>query len=401
VRGAAGSALIVSLAAAAGAVVVLVVYGLSPGLQTLALLLALGAAALACAHLVSARRRRLGPLRRQFSLAVAIAAGQTVVLAGAVAALMLVSAHDALIVAVMAVFAGLVAARAAQLLAAGVMEDVKTLRDGLRAVGEGERDVRLETSGSDELSELADAANAMAARLRAEEAARDAADGARRDLVAAVSHDLRTPITSLRLLAEAVEDDIVDEVTRHRYLAQMQTHIHALSELIDDLFELSRLEAGDIAWSMERVRLDALVGETVDAMRAEAMARRVAVLAEVGASLEPVHGNPEKLQRVLFNLIQNAIRHTPADGSVTVRAHRNSEGLEVEVADTGEGIPPSDRERIFDPFYRGGSEGARTRSGAGLGLAISRAIVEAHGGRIWLADSPAGTRVRFSLPAAI
>jgi len=152
---------------------------------------------------------------------------------------------------------------------------------------------------------------------------------------------------------------------------------------------------------MERVRLDALVGETVDAMRAEAMARQVAVLAEVGASLEPVHGNPEKLQRVLFNLIQNAIRHTPADGSVTVRAHRNSEGLEVEVADTGEGIPPSDRERIFDPFYRGGSEGARTRSGAGLGLAISRAIVEAHGGRIWLADSPAGTRVRFSLPAAI
>ncbi|MGI8593252.1 MAG: sensor histidine kinase, partial [Solirubrobacteraceae bacterium] len=360
---AAGSALTVSLGAAVGAAVVLVVYGPSPGLQTLALLLVLGGAALACAHLAAARRRRLGPLRRQFSLAVAIAAGQTVVLAGAVAALMLVSAHDALVVAVMAVFAGLVAARAAQLLAAGVMGDVETLRDGLRAVGEGEREVRLETSGRDELSELADAANAMAARLRAEEAAREAADGARRDLVAAVSHDLRTPITSLRLLAEAVDDDIVDEATRRRYLAQMRTHIHALSQLIDDLFELSRLEAGDIQWSMERVRLDTLVGETVDAMRAEAMARRVAVLAEVGASLEPVRGNPEKLQRVLFNLIQNAMRHTPADGSVTVRARRNSEGLEVEVADTGEGIPPSERERVFDPFYRGGSEGARTRSG--------------------------------------
>jgi signal transduction histidine kinase len=103
---------------------------------------------------------------------------------------------------------------------------------------------------------------------------------------------------------------------------------------------------------------------------------------------------------VLFNLIQNAIRHTPPDGSVVVRAEPGGEGVEVEVADTGDGIAPTERDRVFEPFFRGGAETARTRNGAGLGLAISRAIIEAHGGRIWLAESAHGTRVRFSLPKA-
>ena len=223
---------------------------------------------------------------------------------------------------------------------------------------------------------------------------------ARRDLVAAVSHDLRTPITSLRLLAEAVGDDVVaDAEMRRGYLQRMRIHIDALSALIDDLFELSRLEAGDIRWSLERVPLDELVGETVAAMRVQAEAKGVSVVAQVPAALAPAHGNPEKLQRVLFNLIQNAIRHTPADGSVVVRAEPIADRIEVEVADDGDGIAPEERERVFTAFYRGGADAARTSAGAGLGLAVSRAIVEAHGGRIWLADASVGTRVRFSLPA--
>ena len=103
---------------------------------------------------------------------------------------------------------------------------------------------------------------------------------------------------------------------------------------------------------------------------------------------------------MLFNLIQNAIRHTPADGSVVVRAEPVDAGIEVEIADSGEGIAPEEREHVFTAFYRGGADAARTGDGAGLGLAVSRAIVEAHGGRIWLADSPRGARVRFSLPIA-
>jgi signal transduction histidine kinase len=120
----------------------------------------------------------------------------------------------------------------------------------------------------------------------------------------------------------------------------------------------------------------------------------------VSPDTAPARANPEKLQRVLFNLTQNAIHHTPPDGSVTVRAESGDGSVEVEVADTGEGIAAAERERIFEPFYRGGADSARTRAGAGLGLTICRAIVEAHGGRIWLAESVEGARVRFSLPAA-
>jgi signal transduction histidine kinase len=240
----------------------------------------------------------------------------------------------------------------------------------------------------------------MIDQLREEEAGRDQSEAARRDLIASVSHDLRTPITSLRLLADAIGDDIVEDAeTRRAYLRRMGTHIDALGVLIDDLFELSRLEAGDINWTREQVPLQELVGETVEAMRAQAEAKGVAVVSEVPVTLKPAQANPEKLQRVLFNLIQNAIRHTPADGSVVVRAESVPAGIEFEVADTGDGIAPEERERVFTAFYRGGTDAARTSPGAGLGLAVSRAIVEAHGGRIWLADAAVGTRVRFILPA--
>ncbi len=379
-------------------------YGLQPAVETVVLLLGVGGFALAAAHVVARRRRALGRLGRQFSLGVAIAVGQILVVVVAIAALMFVSDENAVMIAVLVAFSGVIAVRAAQLVSAGVLRDVEAVRDGLIAVGEGERSMRIETSSRDELAELAEAANSMIERLAAEERARDAAEAARRDLVVAVSHDLRTPITSLRLLAEAVGDDIVDAQTRRRYLDTMTTHIHALGALIDDLFELSRLEAGDIEWSVERVALDELIGETVAAMRVQAEAKRVAVVADVAHDLAPARANPEKVQRVLFNLIQNAIRHTPADGSVTVRAEPIAQSVQIEVADTGTGIAPDEYARVFEPFFRGGSEAARTRNGAGLGLAISRAIVEAHGGRIWLegaAGDRAGTRVRFSLPRAI
>jgi signal transduction histidine kinase len=265
-------------------------------------------------------------------------------------------------------------------------------------VGDGDRSLRLDVPGADELRDLAAAANVMIEALASEEEARDQSDTARRHLIAAASHDLRTPITSLRLLVEAIDDEVVEGAVRRDYVRRMRTHIEALSALIDDLFELSRLEAGDISWSLERVALGELVTETVDAMRVQADARGVIVTAEVAERLAAAHANPEKLQRVLFNLIQNAIRHSPADGSVVVRAEAVGASVEVEVSDTGEGIPAEERGRVFDAFYRG--DAARSTSGAGLGLAVARAIVEAHGGRIWLPETSSGTRVRFSLPLA-
>jgi len=182
------------------------------------------------------------------------------------------------------------------------------------------------------------------------------------------------------------------------YRGEIRTHVAVLSDLVDDLFELARIEAGDISWTMRQVELRDLIGDTVAAMRAPAAERGVTIAAELPPGEVIARANAEKVQRVLFNLIQNAIRHTPADGSVTVRARSAGRGVEVEVADSGEGISDADGERVFEAFYRG--DAARGEDGAGLGLAISRAIVEAHGGKIWLEDGSPGTRVHFTLQGA-
>lgn len=235
----------------------------------------------------------------------------------------------------------------------------------------------------------------LAVRQSMEERMRRQVEEARRGLVAAASHDLRTPLASLRLLVEAIDDGVAGE-DRDRYLREIRTHVAVLSDLIDDLFELSRIEAGDISWTMRQVELGDLIGDTVAAFRTSAEERGVHLAAELPEDKVVAEADAEKVQRVLFNLIQNAIRHTPADGSVTVRAKGGPSGVEVEVADSGEGIPAGEGERVFDAFYRG--ESSRAEDGAGLGLAISRAIVEAHGGRIWLEDAHPGTKVRFTLP---
>jgi signal transduction histidine kinase len=345
-------------------------------------------APLGCATVLAAGwllRRRTG-LRRQVVLVGALAAAQTLVTIALFVAMMFVSSHDALFTLLAAGYCVALAVWAGWFLSRRVLEDLRAVESSLEAVGEGRRDVQLAVDGDDEVTRLAREVEAMVDRLARTEAARN-------DLVAAVSHDLRTPITSLRLLVEALDDEIVDERERAAYLSKLRTHVAALAALIDDLFELSRLQAGDLRWSMARVALGELVGETVESMRRDDVAR---LIVDVPGDLTLARAAPEQIQRVLFNLIQNAIRHTPADGSVTVRAAAADGGVQVEVADTGSGVADEDRERVFDAFFQGGA-GARGNGGAGLGLAISRAIVEAHGGRIWLEPSVAGTSVRFTL----
>jgi signal transduction histidine kinase len=219
-------------------------------------------------------------------------------------------------------------------------------------------------------------------------------------VIAAVSHDLRTPLTSLRLLTQALDDDLVDAETARRYVHTMGANVRALGALVDDLFELSCLNTADLAWSTEAVPLAALIEETIAAVGPEADAGSVVLTAQVPEDLAPAQANPEKLRRVLANLLQNAIHHTPADGSVLVTARQENGAVEIAVADTGDGVTPRDMPRVFEPFYRGGDDAARTRPGAGLGLAIARGIVEAHGGQIWLADAAQGTRVCFTVPLA-
>jgi signal transduction histidine kinase len=380
--------LVVAVAGAAlAAALAWAVYDFHAGWLTFALLAPPGCATVLIGGAVLRHRRGV---RRQAVLMGAIAAAQLFATVGLFVALMFVSSHDAFFTMLASAYCAGLALWAGWVLSRRVLGDVRAVGASLAAVGEGRRDVLPSVDGRDEVARLAGQVEEMVERLARTEAARN-------DLVAAVSHDLRTPITSLRLLVEALDDDIVDDSDRKAYLGKLRTHVGALAALIDDLFELSRLQAGELRWSMEQVRLRELVEETVEAMRSDGVARLVV---DVPVNLSPARGASEQIQRVLFNLIQNAIRHTPADGSVTVRAVSAVEGVQVEVADTGSGIPDDDRERVFEAFFQGGGEGAaRTNGSAGLGLAISRAIVEAHGGRIWLEPSGGGTSVRFTLPA--
>ena len=384
---------------------VLAAYDADGALVTFVILAGVGLATVAVTHALVVHRARLGGLRRQAVILSTLAFGPLAVAVVLFMELMFFSGHDALLTALAALYSALLGLWAGRKLSRGVLDDVDALRSGLVAVGRGERAPALALGGRDELAQVGAEVEAMIARLTAAEERRESAEAARRSLIAAVSHDLRTPVTALRLLAEAVDDEIGDPEMRREYVRRLGVHVRALGALIDDLFELTRIEAGEVAWTLRQVHIDELVEETVAAMLPAAQAGGVDVRAEIDPALAPARANPERIQRVLFNLIQNAIRHTPADGSVTVRAASAVGSVETEVSDTGAGIATGDRERLFEPFFQGADRAARADGSAGLGLAISRAIVEAHGGRIWIVaddgvDPPAGARVRFSLPRA-
>ena len=375
-----------TVVAALVALAALIGYGGHAAVVTLAIVAPLGWLTV----LATDQVHRLHGLRRRFAAVTLVSAA---LLAAAVAlfvAQMFVSSHDAFMTVLLVVYAAALAWWTAARVGRRALDDLDRVRATLAAVAEGRRDVRTGVAGEDEIAQLAADVDAMVARLDHEERLR-------RTLFAAVSHDLRTPVTALRLLANALDDDVVDGEMRREYVTRMGTHVRALGTLIDDLFELTRLQSGELEWTMEQVSVGLLLEEAVDAMRPAAEAGAVSVSARLDPALDSARANPEQLQRVLFNLIQNAIHHTPADGSVTVSAETVNGGIEVEVADTGNGVPADQRDRVFDPFFRG--DEARHDAGAGLGLAISRAIVEAHGGRIWLEDAPVGTRVRFRLPS--
>ena len=369
------------------------VYGSSAFVSSLEILAPLGAVTTLLAGLLASHRGWIRRMRRQLGVLAVLGSAQLAAALGLFAALMFVSDHDAFFMALAAGYAGLVGLFAARLVARRALSDLDAVRSAVGQVAEGSRELQITVRGQDELALLAADVEAMAAKVASEERAR-------RELVASVSHDLRTPITTLQLIAQGLEDGIFEADRMREQLALMSTHVRALGALIDDLFELSRLESGDVHWSMQQVQLDQLVQETIDAMRPHAEAGGVAVRAQLDQRLTPAQGNPEQLQRALFNLIQNAIRHTPPDGSVVIRAEpARGATVEVEVADTGAGIDPGLDGRIFEPFVQGPSRVAGQNGSAGLGLAIARGIVAAHGGRIWVARSGPGTRIRFSLPA--
>jgi signal transduction histidine kinase len=219
---------------------------------------------------------------------------------------------------------------------------------------------------------------------------------ARRELVAWASHDLRTPLASMRAMLDALEDGLADP---DEYLPLLGDRVRTLSSLVDDLFELARIDAGVLTVHVRETDLGAVVGSCARSFAAEARAKRVTLGTELSPSVPAVLCSPEKVERVLHNLLTNALRHTPSDGAIAVVVSPGRDEVTVAVEDTGEGVGDEGGERMFDRFWRG--ESSRSSAGSGLGLAIARGLVEAQGGRIWAEDRPGGgARVAFTLPAA-
>jgi signal transduction histidine kinase len=217
-----------------------------------------------------------------------------------------------------------------------------------------------------------------------------------------VGHDLRTPLASTRVIVEALADGVVDDPeTAQRYLRTAQRDIQSLTLLIDDLFDLAQMDAGGLKLERQPTSMADLVTDTVESFGALAGQRGVALRGSAEPGVDPALVDARQIGRVLANLVGNALRHTPPGGVVTLRAWLVDGRVQVEVADTGEGIPIDDLPRVFERFYRGEKSRSRATGGSGLGLAIAKAIVEAHGGQITVESQPGdGARFSFFLPRA-
>lgn len=269
-----------------------------------------------------------------------------------------------------------------------IVEPIDAVRDASRRLARGDLSVRAPEPGPVEMNELAASFNEMAANL-------ERLFDARRELVAWASHDLRTPLSNIQAMLEALNDGLM-EPTEALPLLEEQTR--ALSVMVDDLFELARIDAGALGLELEEGPIAGPVRRSLRGVEAEARLRGIRLASEVDEAVVARFA-PSELQRVLQNLLTNALRHTPSDGSVAVRVSASHDEVQVTVEDTGEGLGEEARSRMFDRFWRG--DRARSTRGGGLGLAIARALVEAQGGRIWAEDRPGGgARVSFTLPAA-
>jgi signal transduction histidine kinase len=300
------------------------------------------------------------------------------------------SDHDLTVLAV-AVAASTAAIAAAFLLGRSVLASIERVRSASASLARGDLGARAPESGPSELAELAVSFNEMADNI-------EGLFDARRQLVAWASHDLRTPLASMQAMLEALEDGLAEP---ERYLPAMRDQVRTLGLLVDDLFELARIDAGAITLELHELPLAPLVDSCLRGLEAEAEARHVTLRSSIEAADARARAAPDKVERVLYNLITNALRHTPSDGSVAVVVEGLEDEIRITVEDTGEGLSSEAVRRMFDRFWRGDRARSRERGGAGLGLAIARGLVEAHGGRIWAESSPdGGARVSFTLPRA-
>jgi signal transduction histidine kinase len=332
--------------------------------------------------------RLLPTLRLQL---VALAFLAVVLPLGAVLAsgLVMFHMHDDFKILALSSASALAAIVGALLLARWILTAIDRLHDSSARLAAGDLTSRAPQQGVRELAELGNSFNQMAAAV-------EELFDARRQLVAWASHDLRTPLASINAMLEALEDGLVP---LERYLPPLRDRVRTLSQLVDDLFELARIDAGVLTVELTDARLDQVVTGCLRGLEAQARVAQVSLEARLGEALPAVRCSPDKVERVLLNLLTNALHHTPADGTIAVHVSALDGTVEVAVEDSGSGIEAGSEHRIFERFWR--ADPSRTSDGAGLGLAIAQGLIEAQGGRIWAENRPeGGARFAFALPVA-
>jgi signal transduction histidine kinase len=310
---------------------------------------------------------------------------------------MFLSTHDSAVILLVCAVAAPVATTVAVVLGRRVMHSSEELRRALRSLGSETGPTAVpDHHASAEFAALSRELESSRERLQRSRERERALEGSRRELVAWVSHDLRTPLASLRAMSEALEDGVAEDPDA--YLKQMRMTVDRLTGMVDDLFELSRLNAGVRSGPPRDVNMSEVVQEAVSATRGLSDARGVSLV------LNPVkdatvRGTPAELRRVLTNLVGNSVRHSPAGGSVLVRSAVRDGTVLVEVRDRCGGIPEEHLARVFDTGWSGNP--ARTAGeGAGLGLAIAQGIARGHDGLIDVRNIPGGCAFRLTLPLA-
>jgi signal transduction histidine kinase len=280
---------------------------------------------------------------------------------------------------------------------------LRQLQDAAREIGAGTHGVRAPADGGDEVTSLAHAFNDMAEQLEQRNVALEAADRARRQLFADVSHELMTPLAAIRGYVETLQmtDTRIDAAARARYLGIVNDESERLEHVIGDLLELARLEGGGGGLRDEDVQVAQLF-DRVRQRHERLLSERCVELVSTIAGVDSVPGDRNRLEQVIQNLVANAIRHTPAGGRVSISAGRDCGDAVIAVTDTGPGIPAEHLERVFDRFYKVDESrtGTEVPSGSGLGLSIVRAIVARHGGIVRASNLPgAGARFEIRIPA--
>ena len=271
-----------------------------------------------------------------------------------------------------------------------ILSPIKSITLAARQLGQGDLSQRVQSKEKGEVGELAQAFDAMAENL-------ERSEQLRRNMIADTAHELRTPLCNLKGYLEAISDGVVKpDVDAIRCLDE---EANLLSRLVDDLQELSLAEGGELKLDCRMQNVIKLLKQTVAVKQNQAVAKGVSLSADLPKKLPLVNIDSRRIGQVLLNLIDNAISHTPRGSTITIAARQLDNWLEISVKDTGEGIPAADLPNVFERFYRVDKSRARATGGAGLGLAIAKSLVEAHGGRIEVESKEGkGSRFSFTIP---